>query len=117
HRPSDPREQDEESDVIRLFHGGQWSVHAAFAMANEADSFGVDFLSRFQPFDRCERVLHKVGVNRLVEIARGFTHSAIIVAQHGDALTSEMIGYDQKRPVAHDGLVTILRTGACNQYD
>lgn len=87
----------------------------AFAVADNADFGGIDFLARLEVGDGGFGVGGQVESGRVVGVAGGFGSAALVVAKDGNSLSGEVVGEDEERLVIGDGFVAILRAGAGNE--
>ena len=70
---------------ITGMRGYQWSDHAAFAVADEANFLGIKLLASFQIGEGCLSIRSKVLHCRVRVVASGLADSSFIEAQNGDA--------------------------------
>ncbi len=108
--------EDDES-YVGIAGGHHGRDDAAFAMADETELVMIHFRAAFEIGEAGFDVSSEIGGGGGGEIAGGFADAAIVHTEDGDALASEVIGEHEKRTVAEEGLVAILRTGAGDEND
>src|SRR5208283_724752 len=89
--------------------------HCALAMADEADSFRVDLLARFQVRDGCLHVRGKFKSCCFIDGTRRTADSAFVVTKDGNSLSRQVVGQNQKWLMPGEGFVPIKRARTGNE--
>ena len=100
--------------VTRRHHG---RYGAAFTVAADAQTLGVDMLVTLDGIEHSLRILGKEARVGSLHLAGAGTHATVVVAQYGDAARGQIVSKHQERLVLHQLLVTVLLAAAADQHN
>ena len=111
-----PGQQHDERDGLG-FGDGHGRDHRALAVAEEPDAVAVDAGVLAEERYGGQGVLREVGAGGLRDTPGRTADAAIVVAQHGDATTRQVVGDHVERPVVEDLLVAVLWSTSGEEHD
>jgi hypothetical protein len=100
---------------IRGLRSQHWSDDRALAVADQPGPARIDLRSRAQEVEARAGVSRVVGGGCRAAIAGGFTHAAVVEAQHREPKASQVVGKDKKGAMPKHGLVPVVRTRSGDQ--
>ena len=98
--------------VARCHDGG---YHSALAVANDAHALGVDFFLFAQEVESGLGVVGKIERRGILHFALRAAGAAVVAAQHGDAVASQVVGQHEEGLVAQQLLVAVLLAAATDK--
>src|ERR1700674_1848309 len=85
---------------------------SAFTVANEADSFRVEFLAGFQIGERGFGIAGKILGGRVGVLAGGLADPPLIETKNGNAFVRQMVRQNEKWAMSDDTLIAVVRPRA-----
>ena len=93
------------------------SDDASFAVADQPYPERIYLMASPQVFDGRFGIVGKIGRGSRRETAAGLCRAAVVLPQHADTVSGQVIGYHQKGFMSHQFFVTVLRATARDQDD